>query len=801
MNTHNNNKLSLAKKLLLPPLLLCMSIPANSQNQAHRTLEEVLVVAQKRQQAVTDVPISMSVLSEQFLADEAITDIRDAMLYVPNVKVEEAGFFSAPRARGFSFNNNNKAFEPPIGIAIDGIPYTRVPYFQSALFDIARIEVLRGPQGTTFGKNTTAGIIHVITKKPDAETSFSLDVQNGELGRERYELGVGIPLIEDVLNIRLAAFKDNRDGFVENTTAAVVPTADKEFRGRYRDGYRARFTFPDILGTELTLSYESVELTSRGTGAELWHVPAEVADVLRRYDPNVDLVKGNGVASMDFHDDSFVDISTFHAEWTARFWEWDITALYADSELVNEVFIDTDFSPAPAIAGHGFDKSPTQTTELRFLSPAFEGLFGLDSLFGWDPGSSDILLGIFHQKRGIEDSSLDFRFDVVSFLELTAAAGVAQEGIIPPEISALQQLIPLAPPGTMVDQVVQTFDQESVSKAFFAQAQWLFHEDWTLQLSGRFSREKKSARWEQVFISSGPNLALMASGLEEFSAALARTETQTQPKVSINWQPDDNISVFLHWTRAYKGGGFNAFAFRNREEELTFEPEITEEIGADFKLSLFDDRARLNLSLYRMDVDDFQVLTRLQQSTTVGLGVSAVENAAKARAQGVEADMTWLAGQHLTLIATLGYNDTEYLDFPSNECAADRPNTDGDDDNRCDASGEPFPFAPRWTSTLTGNLRFPVFDSLELSLGMTAEYQSEQLLDLDLDPRKEQEAFTRYKASIGLGNPSQGWRLRIVGENLGNESTSIRAGDVFPGVFVSAPESPRLIFAQFNWQY
>ena len=799
MTTHNKKRFHTIALAVLAATSLPVSGDESSATQ--RVLEEVLVVAQKREQAVTDVPISMSVLGEQFLADEAITDIRDAMLYVPNVKVEEAGFFSAPRARGFSFNNNNKAFEPPIGMAIDGIPYTRVPYFQSALFDVSRIEVLRGPQGTTFGKNTTAGLIHVITKKPDNEFDFSVDVQSGELGRERYELGVGIPLVEDVLNVRLAAFKDDRDGFVKNTTAAVVATADEDFRGRYRDGYRARFTFPDILGTELTLSYEAVELTSRGTGAELWHVPAEVADILRRYDPNVDLEKGNGIASMDYHDDSFVDIKTFHAEWNARFWEWDVTALYADSELVNEVFIDTDFSPAPAIAGHGYDKSPTKTAELRVLSPAFEGLFGLSNLFGLDLGSSDIMLGLFHQMRGIKDSSLNFRFDVVSFLELTAAAGVAQEGIIPAEISALQQLLPLAPPGLIVDETEQSFDQDSTSKAFFLQAQWLFTDEWTLQLSSRFSREEKSAQWQQVFVSSAPNVALLASGLEEFTAAHSRTENQTQPKVSLNWQPSDDTSIFLHWTRAYKGGGFNAFAFRNREEELTFEPEITEEIGADFKLSLLDNRARLNVSLYRMDVDDFQVLTRLQQTTTIGLGVSAVENAAKARAQGVEADLTWLAGQNLTLIATLGYNDTEYLDFPTNECAADRPNTDGDADNRCDASGKPFPFAPKWTSTLTSNLRYPIFDSLELSLGFTVEYQSEQLLDLDLDPRKEQDAFTRYKASLGIGNPTQGWRLRIVGENLSDENTSIRAGDVFPGVFVSAPESPRLIFAQFHWQY
>ena len=113
-------------------------VPAEKSADMIR-LDTVQVTAQKKLQVIETVPISMSVVDAKFIANWAITDMRTAMLFVPNVKIEEAGFFSSPRGRGFSFNNNTKAFEPPAGVALDGIPYTRVEYFNSAIFDIKRV--------------------------------------------------------------------------------------------------------------------------------------------------------------------------------------------------------------------------------------------------------------------------------------------------------------------------------------------------------------------------------------------------------------------------------------------------------------------------------------------------------------------------------------------------------------------------------------------------------------------------------------------------------------------------------------
>src|SRR5262249_49165509 len=177
------------------------------------------------------------------VAEQGIVDIVQGMQYVPNVKIASGGFFAAPQARGFSFNNNNKAFESPLGIAFDGIPYTNTTYFNSGLFDIQRVEVLRGPQGTTFGKNTTAGLVSIVTADPTPNFSGVLSLQGGQIGRRHAEGAISGPLWEDVVDFRIAYVYDRHDGFVRNTTADINPDAMPELRGYSHKGYRAKLKF------------------------------------------------------------------------------------------------------------------------------------------------------------------------------------------------------------------------------------------------------------------------------------------------------------------------------------------------------------------------------------------------------------------------------------------------------------------------------------------------------------------------------------------------------------------------------
>ncbi len=759
-----------------------------------RVIEEVIVSAQKRDEAVQDVPISMSVMNADFMVEQGVTDLREALLYVPNVQVEQAGFFAAPRARGFTFNNNNKAFEPPLGFAVDGIPYTRIPYFLAATFDLKRIEVLRGPQGTTFGKNTTAGLIHILTQDPGEDVEAAFSVQGGDYERERYEVSASASLLNDSVRLRVAAFDDKRDGFVDNTTDAVDADAQKTFRGHDRNGYRVKLVLPDIAGSQLKLAWEQVELTDLGTGFEIIEAPEEVKGYLRSYDPDADFVKGNYRASLNDPDGRSVSIDTFSLEWSWDIGDWSMVLVGGHSVLEQSLKLDSDFSPAPAVFGQGGDRSPTVTAEMRVISPDLDGFFGVSELFGRDLGSTDFVAGVFWQNRKINDSYFRFTFDLPSFLGLT----VATEGPNSPVVAELLSLIPPVVDGTLIEDATQSFNQQAETLAGFGEFKWHFAQDWTFQLGMRQSVETKDGQWDQYFNQPQPAVVLPQSGLDEFQAAADMRDVQFQHKASINWQPTDELSFFLHRAEGVKGGGFNAFAFSAREDELQFGPEYTTEWSLNAKTSWLQNTLQANVSIFRMDVDDFQVLTRDPDRTNIGIGVTIVKNAAKARSQGVEGDFTWLPNDWLTLIGTVGFNDTEYLKFTDNECAPDQQ----DDPNCGDASGKSFPFAPRWNNTLTSIISLPVLDTgLMFTASATVEQISEQFLDVDLDKRKMQDGFERYKASLGIAHPTQGWSFKIIGENLTDEQTGIRQGDLFSGVIVEITEQPRLIYGQFNWEF
>lgn len=780
--------------------------PAPSEKPVRsRTIEEILVTAQKREEAIQDVPISMSVIDEKFIAEQGITNVREAMLYVPNVKIEEAGYFMIPRIRGFSTNNNNKAFEPPAGLAIDGIPYGRIEYFNAGLYDISRVEVLRGPQGTTFGKNTSAGLIHLITKDPSDEVEGFINLQYGEYLRRRIEIASSVPVVKDFLNARVAFLKDERRGFVENTTAAISPLAERYLQGKDNEGMRLKLQFPDLAGSRLKLGYDKLELGSLGSGIEIVSVTDAVAEVLRKYDPNVDLVGGNQRTSLDYGDFRRTQIETVNGEWNYDLGGWGLTALGGRSVMDTLFFLDTDFSPSPAILGDGADRAPTVTAELRGASSVFDGLFGLKQLFGADLGSSDLLLGVFYQTNEIQDGYFHFAFPQGPFLELTAAAeGTGNGASQPPLVGGLFGVGPPASlgPNDAVDDVTQFFDQQSDTRAVFAQTQWTFLPKWTLQLGGRYSQEKKAGQWNSVFNSPPPNAIITAAGITEFMVQRSRNDKFFQPKVSLNYKPVDNISLFLRWARSFKSGGFNAFAFRAVEDQLVYQPEYSTEFAFDAKTNFLDNTMVLNLSVYRQEIKDFQVLTREPQPGTIGLGLTKVVNAPKARSQGIESDLRWLPLDWMQLIGSLGVNDTEYLDFKINDCPADMDNTDGDADTRCDATGRPFAFAPKINGAIT-TLFTPGWSlfGINFDAGLTGEYNSSQFLDIDLDRRKVQEPFWRFRASVGLGNPSQGWSFKLVGENLTDKVTYIRQGDVAPKQFVGITEPPRQVYGMLRWSF
>ena len=284
---------------------------------------------------------------------------------------------------------------------------------------------------------------------------------------------------------------------------------------------------------------------------------------------------------------------------------------------------------------------------------------------------------------------------------------------------------------------------------------------------------------------------------------LDHSELQVLPKVSLNYKPSDDWSFFVRWAKGVKSGGFNAFASGGTDAELNYGPEKVTEWAIDMKARPFGETAALNLSLFRMDVTDLQVLTAAPPGITV-----RVKNAAEARAQGFEGDFTWLPTSWLSIREALGFNDGHFLKFPIGTCPQDMAITGG-----CDLSGRPLPWSPRWTNALTTSLFVPLralasglpaaIDGAALIPSLTVEYVDAQFLLDDLDERKRQSSFVRLRSTFGVANAAQGWSLRLNVENLTDKRTAVLINEIptGPGHFVQIPDAPRMVSAQLRYQF
>lgn len=174
--------------------------------QPTRVLEEIVVTAQKRSQSLLEVPVSVSVISGDFVSDAGLRELADVAAYLPNVRFEPDPGGSLVLIRGIGTSTDNEGFEPSVGLLVDEVYFGRANYFTDAMYDIERVELLRGPQGTLFGKNTIAGVFNVTRKAPSADWSANLSSIGGQRGERRFEGGFGGP-ISDTLQFRVAGLE------------------------------------------------------------------------------------------------------------------------------------------------------------------------------------------------------------------------------------------------------------------------------------------------------------------------------------------------------------------------------------------------------------------------------------------------------------------------------------------------------------------------------------------------------------------------------------------------------------------
>lgn len=749
-------------------------------------LDEIVVTAQRRTQSVLDVPISMTVINDKFLSEQGISDLTELSRYLPNTKIKtDLSAGQSINIRGFTRQSGVTTFEQAVGLLIDGVTFNDNDYFVMGLFDIERIEVLRGPQGTLLGKNTTGGLLNITTKSPTAEFTGAIEGQAGDFDRKGVEGAFGGPLIDGILNFRFAFNFDQRDGYMGNTTKeAIDGPPPSRLVTRDQRALRFKVEAPDLLGSKLGFIYEKAEAEFVGTGVEIVTISQRNEDFLREYDPDLDVTPDNFIGSVDFPGESQRNIEKFIGHWTHECTDWTVDAVAAYAVDQNAVTA-SDATPAPLLFTYIEQTKPQRSVE--FITNTAD-LFGVFEFTG----------GVFYQSRPLPNirDTLEIDGPVFTAWSQNQTSPVA---------------IPAPPPSPTAarESTTMIFDQNSQSLAGYGQIGWPFAERWTLIGGLRVTQEKKDARWNRT-LSDNAVILHNVNGYREYMDERSRDEVLILPKIALQYRPIREISLFAHYAQGARSGGFNSDATAPSPTGFTYEPEFLTEYAINAKTILFDGALRFNIGLFYNDLKDFQLATKGPADLTV-----VTVNAGQARAQGIESDLTWAATDWLSFIGTVGVNDAEFTDFKNGPCTRDRPNTDGDADPRCDLTGVTPPFIPKVTSSLTTSLGIPLaavpllggFKSLsnngvEIQLGFTAEYQDDQYTGLPGDERFTQAAFTRYAARFGIASTVQRWSFKVIGENLSDEAINRGRGLVNSStVLVQQLETPRLIYGQFRWDF
>jgi iron complex outermembrane receptor protein len=757
---------------------------------ADRVLEEIIVTAQKREQSLQDVPVSVSVIDGEFIKEAGLIDIQDMVQYVPNIKVNFDDLMPTITIRGFGTPPFGRALEPSVGLVIDDVYYGRMTYANDAVFDLQRLEVLRGPQGTLFGKNTIAGVMNFSTEPAGDELRGYITTVYASSNDKLVEGGVSIPLLSDRVSSRFSFKSRSKDRHIFNTATNQMPSNDY-LAGRIKLAFHLKDTL------DVYVNAWAARSEGRGSNLEILKATPDAEEEFIEHDPEFDSIPFNERGSQDGEGfkERDADSLSVKLRWSPNAERWgvqdnQIDIIAAWSEISTPFSDDVDFSPIPLIRLNSIlpETYKQETLELRWSGST-------PAPFGWGEGL-DIIAGIY--AFGTQ-SDVTGRFSinmnaVQSLFEAGGGVGpTGQLGILADEVVDLLALTPnnglpgILPPGFDTEVIDNFTHQTDKGFAIFMQGVWYLSDRLNMTLGLRYGENIKEGQISStaygVSGQQGTSLAAPLLAQSDYNENRRRKENELSPKIAFAYDWGDDLNIYTSFTEGFKGGGFAALAFNN--ESLEYEPEEGQAYEAGFKAKLLEGSLGINGAIYRNDFQNLQV--RVFNGATFFF-----LNAGSARTQGFEMDATWLPSwEWLTIAGSLGFSDAYYVSYVNGPAQA------GSGETRQDLSGESLVFAPEMSASITPSIRFPVSHSGDIGMIIALDtlYQGEHWVDADTDPQARQEATTKFNFRIGVIATDGSWSVMASARNITGEKEKLLVLDVplLPGNYVTAnnPDEPQ----------
>jgi|TARA_B110000902_G_scaffold267043_1_gene357781 outer membrane receptor protein involved in Fe transport len=727
---------------------------AFSQNDL--ILEEVMVTAQKRSQSLQDVPLAITALNGLTLRQNNITTLAEISNYVPNFQQTRSGISNVILIRGTGSGANN-GFEQSVGTFRDGIYMGRARQTIMPLFDLARIEVVKGPQTILFGKNTIAGAVSIISAAPTTEFEGYVSGAVSSFDGYKAEVAVSGPL-GDTARGRIALRKDHTDGWIHNNFFDQnVPEVDNyAARGKFdwdlsEDtimGVMVERTFRQTLGTDTEL------ISSNTINSPNGGIPPQIDGIENRLDFNSNI--GNVAPLNEGLTETEVDIYNTALRFDVSLGEHSLTSITGFTGFTYDAKADLDSSPKNIIGATDSKESYDQLSqEFQFKSP-------LGQTF-------EYITGIYLQTSTFENDT-----DV---------------GI---QLSTLSPAIPAFIDGLRIGRDEQITDTISA----FASGTWNVYDNFRIKAGLRYTYETKDIEKSMALnsLSTGlPHSDLIISLIWEPDADISpyavkrdRSESDTSPMLIVEYDLNENTLLYASAIRGFKAGGYDSSHSNGTKlDQLEFDPEkaISYELGA--KMTLLDGKANLNMAVFQGNYEDLQV------SIFNGSTGFIVTNAGKSTSQGIELDGRYLVTPDFIISGSMAWLDNTYDSFENAPCNVSQLATNAQNNiaagitgnarfQGCmnDLGGETLSRSPEWATSISASYTMSLGQRYDLVSTLDINYRDDQFLSEDLDPGTLQEAYTQFNGRIALISTDEKWTAALIGKNLTNEKILSTAGDL-----------------------
>jgi iron complex outermembrane receptor protein len=747
-------------------------------------LEEVVVTAQRRSEAIQDVPIAVTALSNTQLERLNVTNTLDLIKLIPNSFGSNntgLGTANVYSIRGLNNTESIATFDPPVGTYVDDVFIARQNANNFAFFDVERVEVLRGPQGTLFGRNTTGGAVNVILKKPQPEYGGFAEVGFGQFNERMIRASADLPVSDHFLT-KVSGYSIKDDGYVWNTVTGekLNSNDNKGARVAVRWIPTDSFTwdvaadyvdqnYMNILNADANELNKTLPLNQRISG----HDGRISTTGMRTDTPATRGIFVNDKQNYPLGNEVWSTSITSNIGWQTGI--GTINFITGWRSMQQQFALD--FFGIPP-------KTPVPTT----------GQFTIVNDGNHDQFTQEIKLNGDAMDKRLRYVAGVYYFDEKNKTDLGQLFAInGTFGCVPPTGSTVCHLplfggltvFPAAGNGVTIfnsNYYDRTMRNTAKAWAGYVQADFDIVDSLTLTLGGRYTDEKKTIAYSpNDNVNAPPANQWSTADLKEAGIPTEQSTGQFTPRVALKWDVNSDLNFYASATNGFKSGGWNARNV-NISEVQPFKPEKVWSYELGMRSEWFDHRLRANLTGFWSDVTDFQLPSAFVRPD--GSGIAFItQNFADLEVKGAELELTWVPVAGLNLFLTAGVPDGKYQNVDPSikaqqaacQAAIEAGNAAGISAN-C-AKGIVGPDGkiadpvrlPDYTLTAGFSYAMPLGAGLELTPSAYVQDVGRYVVGTANEAIGISDGYTQVSAGISLGNPKDGWALSANCDNCSNE--------------------------------